>query len=134
MPHLHPAEPNAYSGRVGISHTLRWARDSPPCHASFLCWPQFPHVNNSGTVLDGPSGPASQAGWGIPESLTRRLPLSSEVADGLCCVLTTPCLTQSTAAPAVRAPDSPVTLRQKTFDWKRVARWGVYVCVCVCPT
>ncbi|XP_048948720.1 src-like-adapter isoform X4 [Canis lupus baileyi] len=46
----------------------------------------------------------------------------SEVADGLCCVLTTPCLTQSTAAPALRAPDSPVTLRQKTFDWKRVPR------------
>uniref|UniRef100_G1M2J3 Src like adaptor n=1 Tax=Ailuropoda melanoleuca TaxID=9646 RepID=G1M2J3_AILME len=46
----------------------------------------------------------------------------SEVADGLCCVLTTPCLTQSSATPAVRAPDSPVTLRQKTFDWKRVPR------------
>ncbi|XP_077606094.1 src-like-adapter isoform X1 [Crocuta crocuta] len=46
----------------------------------------------------------------------------SEVADGLCCVLTTPCLTQSTAAPAVTAPDSPVTLRQKAFDWKRVPR------------
>ncbi|KAF3822777.1 src-like-adapter isoform X1 [Mirounga angustirostris] len=46
----------------------------------------------------------------------------SEVADGLCCVLTTPCLTQSTATPAVRAPDSPVTLRQKNFDWKRVPR------------
>ncbi|XP_059021554.1 src-like-adapter isoform X1 [Mustela lutreola] len=46
----------------------------------------------------------------------------SEVADGLCCVLTTPCLTQSTATPAARVPDSPVTLRQKTFDWKRVPR------------
>ncbi|XP_008060146.1 src-like-adapter isoform X1 [Carlito syrichta] len=46
----------------------------------------------------------------------------SEVADGLCCVLTTPCLTQSTAVPAARAPSSPVTLRQKTVDWKRVSR------------
>ncbi|XP_070077950.1 src-like-adapter isoform X4 [Equus przewalskii] len=46
----------------------------------------------------------------------------SEVADGLCCVLTTPCLTQSTTTPAARAPASPVTLRQKTFDWKRVSR------------
>uniref|UniRef100_A0A2K6EPJ6 Src-like-adapter n=1 Tax=Propithecus coquereli TaxID=379532 RepID=A0A2K6EPJ6_PROCO len=45
----------------------------------------------------------------------------SEVADGLCCVLTTPCLTQSTAAPAVRASSSPVTLRQKPVDWKRVS-------------
>ncbi|XP_025121345.1 src-like-adapter isoform X6 [Bubalus bubalis] len=43
----------------------------------------------------------------------------SEVADGLCCVLTTPCLTQTAAAPAVRASDSPITLRQKTFDWRR---------------
>lgn len=46
----------------------------------------------------------------------------SEVADGLCCVLTTPCLTQSTAPPAARAPDSPVSLRQKTFDWRRMSR------------
>ncbi|XP_037357488.1 src-like-adapter isoform X2 [Talpa occidentalis] len=46
----------------------------------------------------------------------------SEVADGLCCVLTTPCLTQSTTNPAARVPDSPVTMRQKTFDWKRVSR------------
>ncbi|KAF6323704.1 Src like adaptor [Rhinolophus ferrumequinum] len=53
----------------------------------------------------------------IRESETKK-----EVADGLCCVLTTPCLTQSTAAPAVRASDSPVTLRQKTFDWKRMSR------------
>ncbi|XP_022357856.1 src-like-adapter isoform X3 [Enhydra lutris kenyoni] len=53
----------------------------------------------------------------IRESETKK-----EVADGLCCVLTTPCLTQSTATPAARVPDSPVTLRQKTFDWKRVPR------------
>uniref|UniRef100_A0A673V928 Src like adaptor n=1 Tax=Suricata suricatta TaxID=37032 RepID=A0A673V928_SURSU len=53
----------------------------------------------------------------IRESETKK-----EVADGLCCVLTTPCLAQSTATPAVRAPDSPVTLRQKVFDWKRVPR------------
>uniref|UniRef100_A0A2K6EPI2 Src like adaptor n=1 Tax=Propithecus coquereli TaxID=379532 RepID=A0A2K6EPI2_PROCO len=52
----------------------------------------------------------------IRESETKK-----EVADGLCCVLTTPCLTQSTAAPAVRASSSPVTLRQKPVDWKRVS-------------
>lgn len=46
----------------------------------------------------------------------------SEVADGLCCVLTTPCLAQSTATPAQVAPNSPVTLRQKTFDWRRARR------------
>ncbi|XP_004467638.1 src-like-adapter isoform X2 [Dasypus novemcinctus] len=46
----------------------------------------------------------------------------SEVADGLCCVLTTPCLTQSTTAPATEAASPPVTLRQKSFDWKRVPR------------
>ncbi|XP_065758933.1 src-like-adapter isoform X2 [Muntiacus reevesi] len=46
----------------------------------------------------------------------------SEVADGLCCVLTTPCLTQTAAAPAMRASDSPVTLRQKNFDWRRAVR------------
>uniref|UniRef100_F7I605 Src like adaptor n=1 Tax=Callithrix jacchus TaxID=9483 RepID=F7I605_CALJA len=53
----------------------------------------------------------------IRESETKK-----EVADGLCCVLTTPCLTQSTAAPAVRTSSSPVTLRQKTVDWRRVSR------------
>lgn len=50
----------------------------------------------------------------------------SEVADGLCCVLTTPCLAQNTPAPTAQpspctSPGSPVTLRQKTFDWKRVS-------------
>ncbi|XP_021072135.1 src-like-adapter isoform X1 [Mus pahari] len=50
----------------------------------------------------------------------------SEVADGLCCVLTTPCLAQNTPAPTSHpspctSPASPVTLRQKTFDWKRVS-------------
>ena len=51
----------------------------------------------------------------------------SEVADGLCCVLTTPCLAQNIPAPTSHpspctSPGSPVTLRQKTFDWKRVSR------------
>ncbi|XP_042555888.1 src-like-adapter isoform X1 [Dipodomys spectabilis] len=46
----------------------------------------------------------------------------SEVADGLCCVLTTPCLMQTTPTPAASAPSSPVTLRQKTFNWKRTPR------------
>ncbi|XP_006980377.2 src-like-adapter isoform X1 [Peromyscus maniculatus bairdii] len=51
----------------------------------------------------------------------------SEVADGLCCVLTTPCLAQNTPASAAHlspctTAGSPVTLRQKTFDWKRASR------------
>nr|XP_034372446.1 src-like-adapter isoform X4 [Arvicanthis niloticus] len=58
----------------------------------------------------------------IRESETKK-----EVADGLCCVLTTPCLAQNTPAPTAHpspctSPGSPVTLRQKTFDWKRVSR------------
>lgn len=65
----------------------------------------------------------------------------TEVADGLCCVLTTPCLAQNTPAPTAQpspctSPGSPVTLRQKTFDWKRVSRcvrgcMHVHVPVCV---
>uniref|UniRef100_A0A8C5KLH1 Src-like-adapter n=1 Tax=Jaculus jaculus TaxID=51337 RepID=A0A8C5KLH1_JACJA len=51
----------------------------------------------------------------------------SEVADGLCCVLTTPCLAQSTPTVAAHpspctTPALPVTLRQKTFNWKRASR------------
>ncbi|XP_006879336.1 PREDICTED: src-like-adapter isoform X2 [Elephantulus edwardii] len=53
----------------------------------------------------------------IRESETKK-----EVADGLCCVLTTPCLTQNTATLVVRPPSTPVTLRPKTFDWKRASR------------
>lgn len=61
---------------------------------------------------------------------------STEVADGLCCVLTTPCLAQNTPASAAHlspctTAGSPVTLRQKTFDWKRASRC-VFVCMCVC--
>ncbi|XP_069847544.1 src-like-adapter isoform X3 [Dipodomys merriami] len=50
------------------------------------------------------------------------VPGGPEVADGLCCVLTTPCLMQNTPTPAASAPGSPVTLRQKTFNWKRTPR------------
>ncbi|XP_006830779.1 PREDICTED: src-like-adapter isoform X2 [Chrysochloris asiatica] len=54
--------------------------------------------------------------------MVRESETKKEVADGLCCVLTTPCLAQSTVTPTARAPSSPVTLRQKTFDWKKVSR------------
>lgn len=65
--------------------------------------------------------PHARAGCSVSVTEPLSAP-SSEVADGLCCVLTTPCLTQSTAAPAVRASDSPVTLRQKTLDWRKMSR------------
>lgn len=74
-------------------------------------------------------GPRSPHWPGHLRATDRFSAFSSEVADGLCCVLTTPCLTQTAAAPATRASDSPVTLRQKTFDWRRAIRC---VCVCVC--
>uniref|UniRef100_A0A670Y8H3 Src-like-adapter n=1 Tax=Pseudonaja textilis TaxID=8673 RepID=A0A670Y8H3_PSETE len=40
----------------------------------------------------------------------------SEVSDGLCCVLTTPCLTQHTATHEVRTQEPPVVMRNKTFN------------------
>ncbi|KAH0617421.1 hypothetical protein JD844_015614 [Phrynosoma platyrhinos] len=42
----------------------------------------------------------------------------SEVADGLCCVLTTPCLTQHTLNSEGRNQEPPVMMRKKTFKWK----------------
>ncbi|XP_062987233.1 src-like-adapter [Elgaria multicarinata webbii] len=42
----------------------------------------------------------------------------SEVADGLCCVLTTPCLTQHTINNEGRNAEPPVVMRNKTFAWK----------------
>lgn len=46
----------------------------------------------------------------------------SENADGLCCVLTTPCLTQqSVNIPDVRQ-DVPVMRRKKPFNWKSMKR------------
>ncbi|XP_007661860.1 src-like-adapter [Ornithorhynchus anatinus] len=44
----------------------------------------------------------------------------SEVADGLCCVLTTPCLTQCTSPNGVKSQGSPVVMRQKHFNWRSV--------------
>ncbi|XP_063307113.1 src-like-adapter [Pelobates fuscus] len=48
----------------------------------------------------------------------------SENADGLCCVLTTPCLTfQSTNHMEVlRGHDPPVVRRRRPFDWKNTKR------------
>nr|XP_020662075.1 src-like-adapter [Pogona vitticeps] len=42
----------------------------------------------------------------------------SEVADGLCCVLSNPCLTQHTISNEGRIQDPPVVMRNKTFRWK----------------
>ncbi|XP_058031181.1 src-like-adapter isoform X2 [Ahaetulla prasina] len=46
----------------------------------------------------------------------------SEVADGLCCVLTTPCLTQHTTIHEVRTQEPPVVMRNKTFRWNHMQR------------
>uniref|UniRef100_A0A8C6YG55 Src like adaptor n=1 Tax=Naja naja TaxID=35670 RepID=A0A8C6YG55_NAJNA len=46
----------------------------------------------------------------------------SEVSDGLCCVLTTPCLTQHTATHEVRTQEPPVVMRNKTFKWNHRQR------------
>ncbi|XP_026559463.1 src-like-adapter [Pseudonaja textilis] len=46
----------------------------------------------------------------------------SEVSDGLCCVLTTPCLTQHTATHEVRTQEPPVVMRNKTFKWNHMQR------------
>lgn len=105
--------------------------DPQPGHTLRKFWLPFPHRTIPGLCWVVPRAPPLHAGCDSSESLTCCLLPSSEVADGLCCVLTTPCLTQSTAVPAVRAPDSPVTLRPKTFDWKKISRWGVCMCVCV---
>ncbi|XP_053106704.1 src-like-adapter [Hemicordylus capensis] len=42
----------------------------------------------------------------------------SEVADGLCCMLTSPCLTQHTISQEVRNQEPPVVMRNKNFTWK----------------
>lgn len=46
----------------------------------------------------------------------------SEVSDGLCCVLTTPCLTQCIDNNAVRNQEPPVVMRNKNFNWKNIHR------------
>ncbi|XP_029447913.1 src-like-adapter isoform X2 [Rhinatrema bivittatum] len=47
----------------------------------------------------------------------------SELADGLCCVLTTPCLTQhSNANEEMRSEAVPVVMRHNKFNWKNVNR------------
>lgn len=47
----------------------------------------------------------------------------SEVADGLCCVLTTPCLTQCTNNNTVMNPVPPVVMRNKNFNWRNIHRY-----------
>ncbi|KAM4684689.1 src-like-adapter isoform 2-T2 [Amazona ochrocephala] len=49
----------------------------------------------------------------------------SEVADGLCCVLTTPCLTQCTNNNSVMNQVPPVVMRNKNFNWRNVHRLEV---------
>ncbi|KAF7658931.1 hypothetical protein LDENG_00005770 [Lucifuga dentata] len=45
----------------------------------------------------------------------------SDFADGLCCMLTTPCLSDVTPS-SNAAPETPPVLRQHNFDWKKVDR------------
>lgn len=45
----------------------------------------------------------------------------SDSADGLCCVLTTPCLSGSTSTLEATAHAPPVVMR-RNFDWKKVDR------------
>ncbi|KAG8133958.1 hypothetical protein E2320_011705 [Naja naja] len=49
--------------------------------------------------------------------MIRKSESTNEVSDGLCCVLTTPCLTQHTATHEVRTQEPPVVMRNKTFKW-----------------
>ncbi|XP_074001688.1 src-like-adapter isoform X2 [Numenius arquata] len=56
----------------------------------------------------------------IRESETRK-----EVADGLCCVLTTPCLTQCTNNNSVTNQVPPVVMRNKNFNWRNIHRLEV---------
>ncbi|KFW77004.1 Src-like-adapter, partial [Manacus vitellinus] len=49
----------------------------------------------------------------------------SEVADGLCCVLTTPCLTQCTNNNTMTNPVPPVVMRNKNFNWRNIHRLEV---------
>lgn len=49
----------------------------------------------------------------------------SEVADGLCCVLTTPCLTQCTNNNTVTNPVPPVVMRNKNFNWRNIHRYHI---------
>nr|XP_033789282.1 src-like-adapter [Geotrypetes seraphini] len=47
----------------------------------------------------------------------------SEIADGLCCVLTAPCLTQqNTTSDEIRHEPVPVVMRHNKFSWKNVDR------------
>ncbi|KYO45210.1 src-like-adapter [Alligator mississippiensis] len=46
----------------------------------------------------------------------------SEVADGLCCILTTPCLTQCANNSSARTQADPVIMRNKNFSWRNMHR------------
>lgn len=49
----------------------------------------------------------------------------SEVADGLCCVLTTPCLTQCTNINSKTDQVPPVVMRNKNFNWRNIHRYHI---------
>ncbi|XP_069477757.1 src-like-adapter isoform X2 [Ambystoma mexicanum] len=46
----------------------------------------------------------------------------SETADGLCCVLTTPCLTQCTVNRETQPLEAPVVMRRNQFNWRDTKR------------
>uniref|UniRef100_A0A8D0GWP5 Src-like-adapter n=1 Tax=Sphenodon punctatus TaxID=8508 RepID=A0A8D0GWP5_SPHPU len=46
----------------------------------------------------------------------------SEIPDGLCCTLTTPCLTQCTSNNGTRNQAPPVVMRSHSFNWRNMHR------------
>ncbi|ETE63963.1 Src-like-adapter, partial [Ophiophagus hannah] len=57
--------------------------------------------------------------------MIRKSESTNEVSDGLCCVLTTPCLTQHTATHEVTTQETPVVMRNKTFKWNHMQSYGL---------
>ncbi|MEE6463079.1 hypothetical protein FKM82_005773 [Ascaphus truei] len=82
-----------------------------------------------GWLFDGVGREKSEELLQLPETkigsfMIRQSETKKENADGLCCVLTTPCLTQQfmNHAEAVGTQEAPVVRRRKQFDWRSVKR------------
>ncbi|XP_019905581.2 src like adaptor 1a isoform X2 [Esox lucius] len=46
----------------------------------------------------------------------------SDSSDGLCCILTAPCLSETTSPQDIPSQPPPVVMRRNNFDWKKVNR------------